>query len=80
MARRCISAECEAQGSVRIQQTCQSTGEAAGVTAAISILEKIMLRELNPQLVVSRLKRIISDVEPSFDILNKIHNCKNVMK
>ncbi|MDX9982277.1 MAG: FAD-dependent oxidoreductase, partial [Lentisphaeria bacterium] len=36
VAGRCLSAGYMAQGSLRIQQTCQATGQAAGVAAALS--------------------------------------------
>lgn len=73
MAGRCISAEREAQASVRIQQTCQATGEAAGVAAAISIKENTTPRELNPQLVVSKLKSIRENTEPAFEIIKTVN-------
>lgn len=65
VAGRCISAERQAQASVRIQQTCQSTGQAAGVAAAISILEGITPRQIDSSLVVSNLNKIRSATTPA---------------
>lgn len=67
VAGRCISAEREAQASIRIQQTCHATGEAAGVAAAISIQKDTTPRELDPQLVVAKLKEIRENTEPAFE-------------
>jgi len=57
IAGRCISAEHIAESSLRIQQTCMSTGEAAGTTAALSIDKKTIPRSLNPMLVVRKLEK-----------------------
>ena len=56
MAGRCISASHLAEASLRIQQTCMSTGQAAGTAAAISIRVKTTPRELDPLLVVKQLE------------------------
>ncbi len=69
MAGRCISAEREAQASIRIQQTCQSTGEAAGVAAAISIQEKVAPRLLDHAMVIKQLKIQRENTEPAFELL-----------
>lgn len=75
VAGRCISAEHEAQASLRIQQTCISTGQAAGTAAALSLREGVMPRELEPMRVVSQLKHD-REVEPAFEILRGIaHVC-----
>jgi hypothetical protein len=55
MAGRCISADHVAESSLRIQQTCMATGQAAGTAAALSIRNNVTPRELDPQAVVSRL-------------------------
>ncbi|MFW5857662.1 MAG: FAD-dependent oxidoreductase [Planctomycetota bacterium] len=71
VAGRCLSAEREAQASLRIQQTCMATGEAAGVAAALSLREGVPPRELDPALVVRQLAAD-RDVEPAFDNLRDI--------
>ncbi len=68
MAGRCISAEHVAESSLRIQQTCMSTGQAAGTAAALSLQHNTTPRELDPQTVVSQLKTD-RDVEPAFEEL-----------
>lgn len=55
MAGRCLSAEHVAESSLRIQQTCQSTGQAAGTAAALSLKHNTTPRELDPLLVVRQL-------------------------
>lgn len=65
VAGRCLSAERQAQASIRIQQTCQSTGQAAGVAAAISILEDTTPRQLDSKLVVSYLNKIRGETVPA---------------
>ncbi|MFA6293447.1 MAG: FAD-dependent oxidoreductase [Victivallales bacterium] len=71
VAGRCLSAECMAQASLRIQQTCQSTGQAAGVAAALSLRTDQTPRELDPQAVVAQLNTD-RDVEPAFDSLKTL--------
>jgi hypothetical protein len=65
MAGRCLSAEHTAQSSLRIQQTCMGTGQAAGTAAALSLRAGVTPRELNPQTVVAQLEKD-RDVEPAF--------------
>ena len=65
MAGRCISAEHVAESSLRIQQTCMATGEAAGVSAALSLRADTTPRELDPQIVVRQLETD-RDVEPAY--------------
>ena len=55
MAGRCISAEHLAESSLRIQQSCMSTGQAAGTAAALSLNANVTPRELDPQRVVRQL-------------------------
>lgn len=69
MGGRCISAEHRAESSLRIQQTCMSTGQAAGTAAALSIAAQQTPRELDPQLVVTQLAGDRAAVVPAFDIL-----------
>jgi len=66
MAGRCLSAEHVAESSLRIQQTCMATGQAAGVAAALSLDANITPRELDPAAVVAQLESD-RDVEPAFD-------------
>lgn len=56
VAGRCISSDHWAQSSLRIQQTCQSTGQAAGTIAALSLKSNIVPRKLSPALAVHALK------------------------
>lgn len=65
VAGRCLSAGYLAQGSLRIQQTCMATGQAAGTAAALSLQAGTPPRELDPAVVVGRLARD-RDVEPAF--------------
>ncbi len=65
VAGRCVSAGYLAQGSLRIQQTCLATGEAAGVAAALSLRSGITPRELSPTAVVAQLARD-REVTPAF--------------
>ncbi len=69
MGGRCISAEYRAQSSLRIQQTCMSTGQAAGTAAALSIEHRRTPRELDPGIVVRQLERDRDAVVPAFDSL-----------
>ncbi len=71
MAGRCLSAEHQAEASLRIQQTCMATGEAAGAAAAISLSEVTTPRELDADRVVERLA-VMRDVEPAFDLLKDV--------
>ena len=66
-AGRCISAGYLAQGSLRIQQTCMATGQAAGVAAALSIQADKTPRELEPAAVVKQLEAD-RDVETALDM------------
>lgn len=72
VAGRCISSDHIAQSSLRIQQTCMSTGQAAGTAAALSLNEDRTPRELDTLKVISALQRDRRSVEPAFDILMSI--------
>lgn len=65
VAGRCLSASYLAQGSLRIQQTCMATGQAAGTAAALSLRADTTPRELDPQTVVAQLAKD-RDLEPAF--------------
>lgn len=69
VAGRCVSSDYIAQASLRIQQTCMSTGQAAGTAAAISLQENVTPRELDPDKVISQLKIDRSKVELAFKCL-----------
>lgn len=56
VAGRCLSATHEAQASVRIMPTCCCTGEAAGVAAAVAVLEKTGTDVVNVPRVQAILK------------------------
>jgi hypothetical protein len=64
MAGRCISAEHVAESSLRIQQTCQATGQAAGTAAALSIQAGVSTHRLDPQAVVAQLEKDRAAIEP----------------
>ncbi len=66
MAGRCISAGHSAESSLRIQQTCMATGEAAGTTAALSLAQRTTPREMDPMRVVDRLEKIRAQVSPAW--------------
>ncbi|HBC88658.1 MAG TPA: hypothetical protein DCZ94_17065 [Lentisphaeria bacterium] len=68
VAGRIVSSGYMAQGSLRIQQTCMSTGEAAGMAAALSINENKTPRKLDPKLVVKKLEQDRERIKPAFDI------------
>lgn len=72
VAGRCISAEHEAQASLRIQQTCMATGQAAGTAAALSLKEDVSPRELDAEMLVRQLAEDRAAVEPAFDILREL--------
>ena len=57
MAGRCLSAEHVAESSLRIQQTCMATGQAAGTAAALSLRAGVSPRALDPAAVVAQLAR-----------------------
>ena len=65
MAGRCISAEHVAESSLRIQQTCMATGQAAGVAAALSLQARITPADLDPQQLVIQLAKD-RDIEPAY--------------
>jgi len=69
VAGRCISSEHVAQSSLRIQQTCMSTGEAAGAAAAISIKDNINSSKLDVNILQKYLSEIRENIEPAFKIL-----------
>jgi hypothetical protein len=63
MAGRCISAEHVAESSLRIQQTCMSTGQAAGTAAALSIQEKVSPKDLNTEKLINILEKDRNEVK-----------------
>ena len=70
VAGRCLSAERDAQASLRIQQTCMSTGQAAGVAAALSLQADTTPRELDPRILVAQLGKD-RDVVPAWPELHE---------
>jgi len=72
VAGRCISAEHVAQASARLQQTCMSTGQAAGTAAALSLRLGTPLQDLDPSLVVNQLRTDRASVAPAFDLLKDL--------
>ena len=73
MAGRCVSAEHEAESSLRIQQTCISLGQAAGTAAALSLEDGVTPQELEPMKVVRQLAEDRDAVEPAFDVLKNLN-------
>ncbi len=67
MAGRCVSSSHLAQASLRIQQTCMATGQAAGAAAALSLRENATPRELDPALLVHQLEEDRSQTSPAFE-------------
>ena len=72
VAGRCLSAEHQAEASLRIQQTCMATGQAAGTAAALSLAADRTPRELEPAEVVAALQEDRSRIEPAFALLRDI--------
>lgn len=60
MAGRCISAEHEPESSLRIQQTCMATGQAAGTAAALSLQHGVRPDALDAEVL---LRQLASDRE-----------------
>jgi hypothetical protein len=54
-AGRCISTTFTMQSSIRVQLTCRALGQAAGIGAALSVLDKIPLNEVHG----AKIKRIM---------------------
>jgi hypothetical protein len=71
MAGQCLSASHVAESSLRIQQTCMATGQAAGTAAAMSIEQKLTPRELPPAPLLARLARD-RDIEPAYDLMGDL--------
>ena len=70
-AGRIVSSGYLAQGSLRIQQTCMATGEAAGTAAALSLQASLYPRDLDPLGVAKQLANDRALVEPAFALLRK---------
>ncbi len=71
MAGRCLSASHAAESSLRIQQTCMATGEAAGTAAAMSINADVPPHGLPVTDLTNALKKL-RDVEPAYDSLRHV--------
>jgi hypothetical protein len=56
VAGRCISADREAMGSTRVGATCGALGQAAGVAAALSVVDKCSPRKVNIEKLHDELK------------------------
>ncbi len=72
MAGRCISAERAAEGSLRIQQTCQSTGQAAGTAAALSLKAGVDVAALDVPTLIAQLTADRNAVTPILEKLKKL--------
>ena len=75
MAGRIISAEHLAESSLRIQQTCMATGEAAGTAAALSIQQNTPPHALDPAVVVNALNETRSKTKPAFRLIAEAWKC-----
>jgi hypothetical protein len=71
MAGRCVSVGHKAEASLRIQQTCMATGQAAGTAAALSVQQDVTPRELDVPSLIARLEKD-RDVEPAFELLSEL--------
>jgi len=71
MAGQCLSASHVAESSLRIQQTCMATGQAAGTAAAMSIELNVTPRELDPAPLLAQLAKD-RDVEPAYAFLGEL--------
>jgi len=69
MAGRCVSADHVAQSSLRIQQTCMATGQAAGTASVMSLAQDTPPRELDPVDVVVTLAKDREGVAHAFPFL-----------
>jgi 2-polyprenyl-6-methoxyphenol hydroxylase-like FAD-dependent oxidoreductase len=67
MAGRCLSASHVAESSLRIQQTCQATGQAAGTAAAMSIRLGLTPRELDAMTLIAQLGKDRAAVAPAWE-------------
>lgn len=56
MAGRCISADREANGSLRVMGSCLSMGQAVGTAAALALAENLTLRSLPVEALRARLR------------------------
>ena len=68
VAGRIVSSELLAQGSLRIQQTCMSTGQAAGTAVALSIAYNVLPQNLD----IAKLQATLAkdrDIEPALGLL-----------
>jgi len=63
VAGRCVSADHDAQASLRIMPTCSNLGEAAGIAAALSLENNSLVREVN----VDRLREILREKSAKVD-------------
>ena len=73
VAGRCISSDLEAHGSLRIQQTCIATGQAAGTAAALSVQANVPPRKLDVSRLVHQLEEDRVGVEPAFQKLPEMN-------
>ena len=71
MAGQCLSASHVAESSLRIQQTCMATGQAAGTAAAMSIELNVTPLELDPAPLLAQLAKD-RDVEPAYAFLGEL--------
>ena len=60
VAGRCISANFSAQASVRIQPTCMSMGEAAGIAAAYGLKNNIAVNALDWDIIPESQRSYVS--------------------
>jgi hypothetical protein len=63
VAGRCISAEEEAMGQLRLIPVCSATGEAAGTAGALALKQEITPRRLDRSLLQKTLRQQGMDLE-----------------
>ncbi len=56
VAGRCVSSTQAGHGAIRIMPSCVAMGEAAGVASAISIRDRVKLRNVDPAVLRSELR------------------------
>lgn len=78
MAGRIISASHLAQAALRIQQTCMSTGQAAGYAAALSVKTNTLPHQLDGEKVSQALSNIRKKTPLSWENFTSEYYVKNV--
>lgn len=72
VAGRSICCDYQAQGTIRIQQTCMSTGTAAGIAAVMAYTEQSDVCSVDGNKVSSVIKEMRKRIQPAFPILRTV--------